>query len=252
MTDRRDELARFATAVSDAVAGRRRLPVVTARQAVAITGALQAEIDHAAQVRDAAVEEAGHRVACAPGCNACCHLIVVPMEGEVVAIAEWLERPENAAAREKFFDAFEGWRRRLGPALDELTRVLDRAPPAEVEAALDAGFRRGALCAFNHDGLCTIYPVRPALCRAAHALDTPMHCGPAGDGQIDYYSFEPLEQLMQEMRRLGTVLHHALRGAAPREPLCLAVYRRLTARMTGRNEACPCGSGKKYKRCCGA
>lgn len=23
-------------------------------------------------------------------------------------------------------------------------------------------------------------------------------------------------------------------------------------RMPGRNEPCPCGSGKKYKRCCGA
>jgi uncharacterized protein YecA (UPF0149 family) len=24
-----------------------------------------------------------------------------------------------------------------------------------------------------------------------------------------------------------------------------------TARQPGRNEPCPCGSGKKYKRCCG-
>ena len=27
-------------------------------------------------------------------------------------------------------------------------------------------------------------------------------------------------------------------------------YRRLTTKI-GRNEACPCGSGKKYKQCCG-
>ena len=26
---------------------------------------------------------------------------------------------------------------------------------------------------------------------------------------------------------------------------------RRTARKTGRNDPCPCGSGKKYKRCCG-
>lgn len=26
----------------------------------------------------------------------------------------------------------------------------------------------------------------------------------------------------------------------------------ITARKTGRNEPCPCGSGKKAKRCCGA
>ncbi|HWW64228.1 MAG TPA: SEC-C metal-binding domain-containing protein, partial [Sphingomonadaceae bacterium] len=24
-----------------------------------------------------------------------------------------------------------------------------------------------------------------------------------------------------------------------------------SARKTGRNQPCPCGSGKKYKRCCG-
>ena len=29
-----------------------------------------------------------------------------------------------------------------------------------------------------------------------------------------------------------------------------ATYRRLDPKM-GRNERCPCGSGKKYKRCCG-
>jgi len=27
---------------------------------------------------------------------------------------------------------------------------------------------------------------------------------------------------------------------------------RSTASKVGRNEACPCGSGKKYKRCCGS
>ena len=27
---------------------------------------------------------------------------------------------------------------------------------------------------------------------------------------------------------------------------------RLSARKVGRNEQCPCGSGKKWKKCCGA
>jgi uncharacterized protein len=39
-------------------------------------------------------------------------------------------------------------------------------------------------------------------------------------------------------------------------PLRLAVYQREVAksmqRKVGRNEPCPCGSGKKFKRCCGA
>ena len=36
----------------------------------------------------------------------------------------------------------------------------------------------------------------------------------------------------------------ALANSLPHEPL-------RTARKVGRNDPCPCGSGKKYKRCCG-
>jgi uncharacterized protein len=39
-------------------------------------------------------------------------------------------------------------------------------------------------------------------------------------------------------------------------PLRLAVHERTVARSmqakVGRNEPCPCGSGKKFKKCCGA
>jgi uncharacterized protein len=39
-------------------------------------------------------------------------------------------------------------------------------------------------------------------------------------------------------------------------PFRLAVYERHVAKSlqskVGRNEVCPCGSGKKYKTCCGA
>ncbi|MBX6393000.1 MAG: UPF0149 family protein [Burkholderiales bacterium] len=39
---------------------------------------------------------------------------------------------------------------------------------------------------------------------------------------------------------------HRLTGGKPREP-----FRREGGKV-GRNDPCPCGSGKKYKRCCGA
>ena len=35
-------------------------------------------------------------------------------------------------------------------------------------------------------------------------------------------------------------------GSGPIEPI------RRAERKVGRNELCPCGSGKKYKKCCGA
>jgi preprotein translocase subunit SecA len=37
----------------------------------------------------------------------------------------------------------------------------------------------------------------------------------------------------------------------PPLPTAFAPFRR-PAPKTGRNEPCPCGSGKKYKKCCGA
>ena len=37
----------------------------------------------------------------------------------------------------------------------------------------------------------------------------------------------------------------ATRGDGPKKPV-------VKSDKVGRNEACPCGSGKKYKKCCGA
>lgn len=45
---------------------------------------------------------------------------------------------------------------------------------------------------------------------------------------------------------------HAYWNAWRRERMKSAGDRLATAKRTGRNEPCPCGSGKKYKRCCGA
>ena len=65
--------------------------------------------------------------------------------------------------------------------------------------------------------------------------------------------FAPLDEFMAKTRPLHMAAHAALRGSAAPEPLCDAVHRLLAAstRPVGRNEPCPCGSGKKYKRCCG-
>jgi len=56
---------------------------------------------------------------------------------------------------------------------------------------------------------------------------------------------------------LALQIPQAIRGMhAHWLPLRLAVYEREVARMmqpkVGRNEPCPCGSGKKFKKCCGA
>ncbi len=61
---------------------------------------------------------------------------------------------------------------------------------------------------------------------------------------------------MQEIREEGAQsLPYAIKGIhdfwkAQRQPANLA--RRPAGKQVGRNEPCPCGSGRKYKRCCGA
>jgi hypothetical protein len=92
----------------------------------------------------------------------------------------------------------------------------------------------------------------PTLC-IRYAYDT---------GQI-----EPLSRAKDE-RRSGQDFVDALREVLPdldsvlakRQALLRRFYRRALSRKTirlqapkpGRNERCPCGSGKKYKNCCGA
>jgi hypothetical protein len=92
----------------------------------------------------------------------------------------------------------------------------------------------------------------PTLC-IRYAYDT---------GQI-----EPLSRANDE-RRSGQDFVDALREVLPdldsvlakRQALLRRLYRRALSRKTirlqapkpGRNERCPCGSGKKYKNCCGA
>ena len=52
-------------------------------------------------------------------------------------------------------------------------RVSD-SPLAYQDAHVQA-WRMGVLCAFNRDGACLIYGVRPSNCRTAHALDQQRH-----------------------------------------------------------------------------
>jgi preprotein translocase subunit SecA len=58
-------------------------------------------------------------------------------------------------------------------------------------------------------------------------------------------------QLDEEAARIAAAqgAGDAAEGAAPPPPKAQPVRR---GRKVGRNEPCPCGSGKKYKKCCGA
>lgn len=237
-----ERLQRVVTALAEAISAREegkrvKLPVLQRADAAALTQVMHAQLDDAIAERDAYL---GDRLACSKGCNACCRAAVVVAEGEAIAVAEWLR--ENPAARARFESAFPAWRAALGSLVE--TPETDDSWSADVR-------KRDVMCAFNHEGACTIYPVRPSLCRTTHALDTNQYCNVADDVRIPYFQHPPTEELYQEQRPMRFGIHASLRPSHRFELLCAAVHRLLGGAAAGRNEPCPCGSGKKFKKCCG-
>jgi SEC-C motif/Putative zinc- or iron-chelating domain len=248
-------LDRLAGALVDAHRARRRLPVVSAGDAAALMGALHGELDRGIAMRDQVAARQGETIACERGCAACCHNVVVARAGDTVAIAAWLAAPERAEVRAGFVAGYARWRRELGPRLDEIRAATARGVRGELDAIVR---RTPALCAFNQDGACTIYPVRPAICRTHHALDTAERCAIDVDETPHQLAWKPLDDLVERQAEVERALEEAVRPGGAREPLCYAVHQRLSAgagagaAQVGRNDPCPCGSGAKSKRCCGA
>jgi len=231
-----------------------RLPVVRPEEAAELARALHEEMDAGVAAREQAIARSGHTLACARGCSACCEIVLMSYESEALAVARYLARPENAEARAHFAAAYRAWRGEVGDLADRAREAAARGDVEGVGAAASEAALRHVLCAFNRDGACTVYAARPNVCRGCHALDTAEHCTAGGAEKPTVMEFPPLDDFMAKIRPLQMAAHAALRGAAAPEPLCDAVHRLLSvsSRAVGRNEPCPCGSGMKYKRCCGA
>ena len=234
----------LAEAVAARAEGKRvKLPVVQRADATGLVGIMHAQLDDAISRRDA---EIGKRLACHKGCSTCCVSPVLVTEGEAVAVAEWLK--DHADVRAHFDAAYATWRDKLGELVAQASQPRD--PDENLEWCMTAK-RREAMCAFNIDGACSIYPVRPALCRKTHALDTNEHCGTDG-GKVQYYEHPETEAVYEQQHEMRFALHSALRPNAHIDLLCSAVHRLLGGAAAGRNDPCPCGSGRKYKKCHGA
>lgn len=225
-----------------------RLPVLQRADAAGLVMALHAQLDEAIDERSAEAAAKGHHIACASGCSACCVSPVLVTEGEAVTVAEWLTLPEGARARAYFAASYPAWKAGIGDAGETISRA---GTDEERRAAVIALLRKNVMCAFNSGGRCSIYPARPARCRKAHALGTSENCGSEGTGEIPYFEHPRTEMTFEEQEPMRGAIHHALRPGAGVELLCAAVQRLLGASV-GRNDPCTCGSGRKYKRCCGA
>jgi len=235
-------------------------------EAAEIADALAAEVDLGVAARERATRD--QSIACERGCNACCEELIMVWQPEALAAARFLRAAEGADAREHFLAAYLSWRDAVADAPSRQASAYAAGDTARVVEIHVEQWRRRVMCAFNRDGDCTIYPARPAKCRTAHAVGTAEHCRGDDDSGIpaSRLSFPPLDAYVDKARTLLQAAHAAL-GATAQRPaaLCDAVFELLTSGSrppatrayaaekgkVGRNAPCPCGSGKKYKRCCG-
>jgi uncharacterized protein YchJ len=223
-------------------------PVVQAKDAAGLVAIMHEQLDQAIEHRNQDAAAEGVVIACKRGCNACCNLPVVVGDPEAIAVASWLEQPEHTEIRERFLAAYPAWRAALGGIIEA---VIDAATNEDRERACAEHFFRHAMCPFNRDGDCSIYPVRPALCRTAHALDSNQKCQDESASGVDTISHVETDTTYQSQDAIRSVLHRALRPSRGLEMLPKAVMRRLTSATAFPNQPCPCGSGQKQKRCCG-
>jgi len=212
------------------VSGERKFPRrVSLDDAVTIAGGMQAEVDSGVAARDAAIAAQGLTLACKRGCTGCCEEPIMVHRPEAARVLRWLKQPENAGAREAFRAAYPAWKERVGDTPARLSALSNDAEAYLAEHV--EGWRKGVLCAFNRGGDCTIYPVRPIVCRGGHALDTSEHCTGIAEKPAARATFVPLDDFIARTRGLLAATHNAVGGPKGRvEALCDVVYSLLPAR----------------------
>lgn len=196
----------------DGYATNRRFPRELSRdEAAEVAAFLHEQIDRGVEARDQAIAKSSATLACTRGCNRCCEEPIMVFRPESAQVARWLARPENAAARDWFVAAYPAWKERIGETLERLSQVFVAEPTRYVAEHVSA-WRAGVLCPFNREGDCTVYPVRPYVCRAAHALETNEHCGGESTTPATRATFVPLDQFIARARRLIVAAHNAMPG----------------------------------------
>jgi hypothetical protein len=180
---------------------------------------LHADFDAAAELRELAGQARGERLACARGCTGCCEEPILVYEAEARAVAAFLEA--HPALRDGFLARYPAWRAAAGDAPARLAALLAGDDREAYEAAHQAAWRKRLLCAFNAGGDCTIYPVRPLVCRNGHAVGTAAAC--AGDAAPDVpvvrLTFGPTDRYFA---KASAELRAAIPGAA--SALCVRVH----------------------------
>ncbi|MEP7153391.1 MAG: UPF0149 family protein [Nitrospira sp.] len=122
------------------------------------------------------------------------------------------------------------WAQGFGMGHDYLTEFWDEYTPDELDGDLGA-----ALMALT-------FFASPQLARAYHDEGT----GDTSFAQFAGTVIEVFHDAMREYAHLGRAIYQARYEAGHLSPAPTGGLK------IGRNDPCPCGSGKKYKKCCGA
>jgi hypothetical protein len=136
-----------------------------------------------------------------------------------VAVVRFLRRPENGGFRAGFLARYAAWKAALGDTPKQLSELAsgDRARYLEVHTE---DWRKRVMCAFNDAGACTVYEVRPIVCRGAHAVETSAHCHGGTDVSAKQLNFVPLDKVIKRARTLLGAVHHAIGGRAAGSRRC--------------------------------
>jgi hypothetical protein len=207
--------------------------------AAEIAEAMQRQLEHGLAAREQLAKRKRLRIVCARGCNVCCEELVVVYLPEAMAVARWLRSAAGAEARARFLDQYASWRERAGDGIErEADLNADWTRRDEYERAHKEQWKRRVMCAFNHEGACSIYPVRPMLCREGHAIDSNARCC-VDVALVDpprRLTFAPVEEFMKRANVLLRATHNAVAAkekASTRvnraEALCELVYRLLAS-----------------------
>ena len=190
---------------------------------------VQDQVDKGVDARAEAIAQTDNAIACKRGCNGCCEEPIMIFRPEAARVWQWLERPENKEVRRAFLAAYPAWKAKIGDTVEKLAELFATDAEHYVSHHVDA-WRKGVLCAFNHGGDCTIYPVRPVICRTGHALNTSEHCNGASEGSAERATFVPLDDFVKRTRSLLVAAHNATKGSRGRpRALPQAVYELLQA-----------------------
>lgn len=223
--------------------GERRFPRrISVEEGAELQAALAAQVDRGCASRAAVAARQSLPIVCSRGCSGCCEEMVLVYLPEAAAVARYLMRPENRESRDAFLAAFPAWQKAVGEDAGRMSQCVASGDGKGYLERHHAYWRRRILCAFNRDGACTVYPVRPLTCRNAHAVETSERCAWQGQpappaARVEY---EPLDDYLSGSRAVLTAAHHAM-GGDRRRPmaLCEAVHRLLQSAIAAERRQRP-------------